>query len=88
MTRQATPQAPPQREPQVGGPSAVAPQPSGRPTEAPRPPARVLPGEPANRLSPNRAEAGPQQQKERKEPPRPVSPDSTPENVPQKRPGN
>ncbi len=89
-TPSVTPQAPPQqqREPKVANPSPAKPQPSGRPTEAVRAPARVLPGEPANRLSPNRAETGPQQQKGRKESQRPFPPDSTPGNEPQKRPGN
>jgi hypothetical protein len=89
LTPQTAPQAPArqQREPQVAVPSPAAAQPSGRPTEVPRPPARALPGEPVNRLSPNRGETRTQQQKEQKEAPRPVSPDSTPENAPQKRPG-
>ncbi len=86
VTRQTPP--PQQREPQVARPSPARPQASGRQTETQAPPARVLPGEPANRLSPNRAETGPQQQRERKESPRPVGPDGTPENVPQKRPGS
>jgi hypothetical protein len=87
VTRQKTP-PPQQREPQVASPSPAKPQPSGRPTEAARPPARVLPGEPANRLSPNRAEKKPQQSMEGKESPSPgVRPAETPENAPQKRPG-
>ena len=87
VTRQTPPQQ--QRQPQVVSPAPVKPQPSGRPTEAAQPPTRVLPGEPANRLSPNRGETRLQQSVERKESPRPVvRPDGTPENASQKRPGN
>jgi hypothetical protein len=54
---QATPQAKQQRGPQVAPPSPAKPQqPPVRQTEAKASPAQVLPGEPANRLSPNRAE--------------------------------
>ena len=86
VTRQTPPSQ--QREPQVAGPSPAKPQPSGRPTEAARPPARVLPGEPANRLSPNRPDARSQQQRGRTESQRPFPPDNTPGNEPQRRPGN
>jgi Family of unknown function (DUF6600) len=84
-----TPQAPSpqQRQPQAAAPSAAGSRPSGRPAEATRPPERTLPGEPANRLSPNRSEMRPQQGTQRKEPPRPgIRPDGTPEDAQQKRP--
>jgi hypothetical protein len=70
VTRQATPS--PRSEAKVGGVAPGAPQqPAGRtgePTrsvgrsEEPRPPAKSLPGEPASRLAPNRAEKKPAQQ--------------------------
>ena len=56
------------REAQGVGPSPVAPPPSARRAEAP---GRPLPGEPANWLSPNRAENRPPQQGSR-----PAAPDS------------
>ena len=73
VTRQAP--SPQQPEPQVIRPSPAEPQPSERQTVAVRPPARVLPGEPANRLSPNRAEGKPQQRKEQ-----PMAPGTRPRN--------
>jgi hypothetical protein len=76
-----------QRQPQQAGPSSAASRPSGRPAEATRPPERTLPGEPANRLSPNRAETKPQQGAQRKESKRPVKqPEGTPEDTQQQRP--
>jgi hypothetical protein len=69
-----------QRQPQVS-------RPSGRAAAAARPPERTLPGEPANRLSPNRAETKPQQGGQRKESKRPVKqPEGTPEDTQQQRP--
>jgi hypothetical protein len=76
VTRQTQP--PRQRESQVTAPSPTRPQSLGRPAEVSRSPARVLPGEPANRLSPNRSNTGPQQQRDRKESPRSARPDNTP----------
>ena len=75
--RQATPQS--RREPQVAAPAPSAPQPRTAPATAPPAPARrpekpqvaappvrqPLPGEPANRLSPNRGEAQPPQPSQR-----------------------
>jgi len=40
--------------PQVAAPAPAVPQPPARRAETPRPPTRPLPGEPANRLAPNR----------------------------------
>jgi hypothetical protein len=78
-----TPQAPTpqQRQPQAS-------RPSGRPAEAARPQERTLPGEPANRLSPNRAETRSQQGGQGKESKRPAKqPEGTPEDTQQQRPG-
>jgi hypothetical protein len=80
VTRQ-TPQ-PRQRVPQAISPSPARPQAVGRSSEEPRP--RVLPGEPANRLSPDRAKPGQQQQK-KEESKRVVDQD---EKVQQRRQGN
>ena len=78
-TPPVTRQTPERREPQVVSPL-------GRPSETARPPARVLPGEPANRLSPGRSYNGREQQGKSKESPRQFVPEGTPEKVPQKRP--
>jgi hypothetical protein len=86
----ASPQAPApvQRQPQAASPSPAGSRPSGRPAEATRPQERTLPGEPANRLSPNRADTRPQQGIQRKEPPRPgTQPDERLEDAQQKRKG-
>ncbi len=91
VTRPASPA--PRPAPQVATPasptppSSVAAPPSVRRPEAPRPPARQLPGEPANRLSPNRTEAGPPQQVERPAPRQPVRPQGEPEKAPRERRG-
>jgi hypothetical protein len=83
----AAPQATPKPGSQGAAPSPAASRPSGRPAEAARPPERTLPGEPANRLSPNRATVKPQQGAQSKESKRPVNqPESTPEDAQQKRP--
>ena len=60
--RQAVPQARP--EPRVAAPPPAASQPAGQP-EVSSPRGRQLPGEPANRLSPSRAEPKPQGRVER-----------------------
>jgi len=57
VRRAETPQAPPGR--------AIAPPPPARRPETAAPPARPLPGEPANRLSPNRADEQPPQHAQR-----------------------
>jgi hypothetical protein len=85
----AQPPSPPKREgtrrePQVTGPSSAVPPPPARRAEAP---ARPLPGEPANRLSPSQAEAGPPQHATRPVAPPPVRPSSTPEKAPRDRRG-
>jgi hypothetical protein len=85
----AQPPSPPKREgtrrePQVTGPSSAVPPPPARRAEAP---ARPLPGEPANRLSPSQAEAGPPQHATRPAAPRPSRPSSTPEKAPRERQG-
>jgi uncharacterized protein DUF6600 len=90
-------QAPPQlrREQQVAAPPLAAPQPPARHPEAQRPPARSLPGEPANVLSPNRAETRPPphetmrapQRGEHQAPSPPVRPRPAPENAPRERSG-
>ena len=92
--------------PQVATPSPTPPQPpAGRPTAPPplarrpeiaAPPARALPGEPANLLAPHRAETpqpqrverkAPPQRREGKTPPPPIRPQSAPESAPRERPG-
>ena len=73
-------QPPPRREPKVAAPSAEAAQARVRGPKAPPP----LPGEPANRLSPTRAEKGQQQQMERKV--TPVRPEKAPEKARQEGP--
>jgi hypothetical protein len=64
-----TPQAAPAPTPQQRGPHMAGPPPSesrppARGNESARQPSRGLPGEPANRLSPNRPEQKPQQRME------------------------
>ena len=90
--RTSTPAAPerPARRPEtphVAGPASAAPQPPAPRVEPSRPPARPLPGEPANRLWPNRAEMGPPQREQRDVPAPPVRPRPAPENGPRERPG-
>jgi len=81
-------QAPPQRtEPQVAGPSPATPKPKARRVEAVRPPTLPLPGEPANRLSPDRAETKPPPHVTRKAPPPQGRPKGTPEKAAKDRPG-
>jgi len=77
--------APTQRGPQVVGQPSALPQPAARRAEAPHSPARPLPGEPANRLTPNRAETRPTQHREHPAPP-PVRPKSTPSEAPREHP--
>ena len=69
---QATSPAPPAPKPTA--PGAIAAQPAPRRPEAATPPPRPLPGEPANRLAPNRAEKSPPRSVERK-----GSPDQEPQ---------
>jgi hypothetical protein len=77
--------APPhERGPQAASPAPAAPAPSER-EKAARPATRVLPGEPANRLSPNRAETKSQ---ERGEPDRPARSQKGQDKVPQEGQGN
>ena len=79
-----------QPAPQAVRPPAATPQPSGRPAEQMRAPGRALPGEPANRLSPNRTETRPQQKSmERKEPQQhpEARPEIAPENAPHQKQG-
>jgi hypothetical protein len=81
--------------PQVVTPSPTTPQPpAGRPTAPPplarrpkiaAPPARALPGEPANLLAPHRAETPQPQRVDRKTPP--PHPQSAPESAPRERAG-
>lgn len=94
ITRQAPAQQP--TAPQVATPAPAAPQPAARAAtalppsarrEAVAPPARTLPGEPANRLAPNRAEARPPQREERKAPGPPARPQGAPEKAPRERGG-
>jgi hypothetical protein len=60
-----------ERGSQVAPPSQAKPQAPARQTEAKSPPAQILPGEPANRLSPNRGDRRSQQRmEERREPER------------------
>ena len=60
--RGEAPPAPPRAEPPRGEPArGGAPVPHVEAPQAPRPPARELPGEPANRVFPGRAEAQPRQ---------------------------
>jgi hypothetical protein len=74
VTRQTSPQ--PIREPQAARPSpatppapaATASPPAARRPEAATPSARSLPGEPANRLAPNRGEKSPPQPQPTREP--------------------
>jgi hypothetical protein len=84
-TRQAP--APPSagRAPQGASSSPTAPKPSP-PVVTATPPARPLPGEPANRFAPNRVEKSPPQQVERQAVPRPVRSDRSPEDGPRERP--
>jgi hypothetical protein len=90
----ATPQAAPASSPQQRGPHVASPPPAesrppARGTESARQPSHGLPGEPANRLSPNRSERKPQQRMERgQEPERSVPPSGGPEDVPKGRPGD
>jgi hypothetical protein len=79
----APPQAQQQRESQTVRPSPAKPQPPDRQTEAKAPTAQVLPGEPANRLSPNRAER--KQSMERVQEPAQMAPRSMPQNMPRGR---
>jgi hypothetical protein len=73
-----------QRGSQVALPSPAKPQqPPTRQTEAKAPPAQVLPGEPANRLSPNRAER--KQSMEKPQEREQVPPRSMPQNMPRGR---
>jgi hypothetical protein len=58
----------PPRTPAVPALRGVAPVPAPQRVEAPHPPARPLPGEPANRLNPGRAEARPHQPEKKPEP--------------------
>jgi hypothetical protein len=72
---EAAPRTPPQARPQERGPQPASPRSAapapGERQKASRPAARVLPGEPANRLSPKPAETKQQQQRmERQEPAR------------------
>ncbi len=60
---------------------------STRRVEAATPPARPLPGEPANRLAPNRAEKSPPQPVERKGSPDKAGQRSAPEDTPRERAG-
>jgi hypothetical protein len=94
-TRQAPPQ--PGRAPQVASPSPTAPQPPAPGATAPPPstgrpkaatlPARPLPGEPANRLSPNRAETKTSQPVKRQPSPPPGPVQGAPEKAPPERQG-
>ena len=68
--------------PKVVGPLSGVPQAPTRRAEAAGPPARSLPGEPANRLAPSRAEVGPPHPVERAEPAPPVHPRIAPQNPP------
>ena len=72
-----------QRESHAAPPSPAKPQPPGRQTEAKAPPAQALPGEPANRLSPNRAER--KQRVEKPQEPEQVPPRGMPQNEPRGR---
>jgi hypothetical protein len=92
-------QTPPQPggQPKVAGPTPTAPQPPAPGATAPlpapdrpkaaTPAARPLPGEPANRLAPNRAEKSPPQQVERKESRGQARQRSAPEDTPRERAG-
>ena len=85
----AQPPSPPKREgtrrePQVTGPSSVVPPPPARRAEVRT---RPLPGEPANRLSPSRAEARPPQPATRPAAPPTARPHSAPEKAPRDRQG-
>jgi hypothetical protein len=85
--RPVTPQVPQQqRGPQVTGPPPAGSRAPSRRPEEPRPPARVLPGEPANRLSPHRSEATPQQRPQPEGRPAPAQ--NAPEKGPRGRPGD
>jgi hypothetical protein len=67
----------------VVSPTPASPVPGER-EKASRPATRALPGEPANRLSPNRVEGKQQEQRtERKEPERPARPQKGQEKGPQ-----
>jgi hypothetical protein len=89
-----TPQAAPAPSPQQRGPHVASPPPAESRSPAPgsesaRQPSRGLPGEPANRLSPNRSEPKPQQRMERgQEPERSVPPRGGPEDMLRGRPGD
>jgi hypothetical protein len=95
VTRQTPPQ--PGGQPKVAGPTPTAPQPPAPGATAPlpapdrpkaaTPAARPLPGEPANRLAPNRAEKSPPQQVERKESRGQARQRSAPEDTPRERAG-
>jgi len=75
---------PPRREPQVTGPSSVVPPPPARRAEVRTHP---LPGEPANRLSPSRAETKPPQPATRPAAPPLSRPHSAPEKTSRERQG-
>jgi hypothetical protein len=88
----------PERAPK-GAPSvaprqaAPTPAPESRPpargSESAQPPSRALPGEPANRLSPNRSDRAPQQRMEqRQEPGRSAPSPGRQEDMPRGRPGD
>jgi hypothetical protein len=69
------------RSPQVARPTPASPQAPAHRVEAARQPSRPLPGEPANHLSPNRAEAGKASHEGRAPGPR------APQGGPEKQPG-
>ncbi len=78
---------PPVPGPHAASPAPTAPQPSTRRAEASRPPTRQLPGEPANRLSPNRVEGKSPQTAGRQAPSPPARQRKAPENAPPDRSG-